>query len=242
VSAEGLALVQWGLWCGAFWTAVLLTRSRISVAADATRVILGLSLGAGLALLGAPLLAPSGLPAGFSILFVPLGVLLTALASPSAREGWRFLQIVLPSLPLAFAVARAGCLIAGCCLGAPAGVPWAVAAPDGHAALHPVAMYEMVLLVALHAVLRKVRIAPRAALSIGGIGLIRLALDPMRAQSAGEPLLAACWVALTWVLVGLAMLAASGVRAAWHFGPGEAVRRLGDSEYQDETRPHVSSA
>jgi hypothetical protein len=117
----------------AFWTAVLLYRG------DRPRsFVLGLGAAAVFAHLGWAALhwdalqrAPWALldPAGYCVLFAPLGVLLFARSAAAFR-----------ALPLAFAVARAGCLAAGCCRG-----------PDGQ----PLPLFELAGLVALHAALSR---------------------------------------------------------------------------------------
>ena len=98
----------------AFWTAVLLYRGTRPL-----RFVAGLAAGASCAHLGwaalhwtevsrhpEAILDPS---LGYCVLFFPLGPLLFAPQAPS----WR-------TLPLVLAVARLGCVAAGCCGGTPA--------------------------------------------------------------------------------------------------------------------------
>ena len=199
-----LAWLQPLAWCAAFWTALALY-SRRARPARSVHFALGLALGAALAhagwlLLHAAVIAPAlrarpGLlldPAfGACVLFVPLGPLLLERSAAAFA-----------SLPLGLAVARLGCLAAGCCRGTPTSLPWALAG------LHPTALYESAGLLVLHAAVS--RAAPRfaAPLVLGGIGALRLACEPLRAAPAlAAPLvppaaLAAAWLvfaaALTW--------------------------------------------
>jgi phosphatidylglycerol:prolipoprotein diacylglycerol transferase len=45
-------------------------------------------------------------------------------------------------LPFSVAIGRVGCLLSGCCRGAPTSLPWAVTDPDG-IARHPAPVYEI---------------------------------------------------------------------------------------------------
>lgn len=206
MTAETSGFLQLGIWCCSFWTVVFLVKDEIASRQDALRLIASLSLGAGFAHLGSALVGPSRAATGFSILFVPLGVLLVGAASGSPRERSRFLHASLPALPPAFALARAGCLLTGCCLGATTGVPWAVDSPNGSREVHPFALYEITLLMALHGLLRAVPSHFRAGLSLSGMGLIRIVLEPLRSPTAGEPLVSASWIAGAWMLLGIGML------------------------------------
>jgi hypothetical protein len=85
--------------CAAFWVALSGYRPR--GARDAARFVAGLALGAALARAGGLLWAPAGL----------------FLAAPCQGRA-RFLGTALPVLPLAFGVAKLGCLAAGCCAAA----------------------------------------------------------------------------------------------------------------------------
>jgi hypothetical protein len=149
------------------------------------RFALALVLGVGLARAGDALgfqdrsdllLAASG---GFSVLFVPLGPL--ALARWSAA----FL-----SLPLPLALARLGCLPAGCCRGV------------GGEALP---IFEAAGLVLLHALLGRAGGAPReVALFAVGFGALRLAQLPWRPGVPGD--IAPEGIAALWLLGGLVAL------------------------------------
>jgi hypothetical protein len=187
---QGLALA------GAFWVAVL-SFARRRERRGATRFALGLGLGAVLAHAGWAALhwrnvaihpgAILDLATGNCVLFAPLGVLL-ATRSPAA----------LRALPLAFALARAGCLAAGCCRG-PAG--------------EPTPLFEMGGLVLLHAVLQRApdrRVLPAFC---AGFGLVRLGVEPWRAPPPlGDPAIPAAWIAAAWVAAGVAVVS-FGVRS-----------------------------
>jgi hypothetical protein len=191
----------------AFWTAVLLYRG------DRPRsFVLGLGAAAVFAHLGWAALhwdalqrAPWALldPAGYCVLFAPLGVLLFARSAAAFR-----------ALPLAFAVARAGCLAAGCCRG-----------PDGQ----PLPLFELAGLVALHAALSRLSDSCVIPGFCAGFGLVRLGVEPWRAvPPLGEPAIAAAWVAGAWVAAGVAIAArapVSTIRSCWR-----GVPRFGTSQ------------
>lgn len=65
---------------------------------------------------------------------------------------FRTWDVFASALPLGHAVSRVGCLLAGCCYGLPADVPWAVTFPPAQAIapvgvpLHPTQAYEALLL------------------------------------------------------------------------------------------------
>jgi hypothetical protein len=177
----------------AFWVAVLAFRARVEPLRYAVRFPLGLALGALAAHLGWALLhldAVRTMPAlllastGFCVLFMPLGLL--AVAPWRRGEHDAFLAAAFGALPVALATARLGCFAAGCC-----GPPVAIA-------------LDALGMVALHAAARS---APRPLvmpLVLGGIGAVRLALDPLReAPPLGPPLVSASWLAAGWLAVAL---------------------------------------
>lgn len=87
------------------------------------------------------------------------------------------------AIPAGQALGRVGCLLGGCCYGAPCSLPWAVELQG--ALRHPVQLYEALLDVALAALLYAVRTRPRPAgqlfrLFLIGYACIRVALDPLR--------------------------------------------------------------
>jgi hypothetical protein len=125
-----------------------------------------------------------------SALSVPLGLLL--LERSAAR--------VFASLPFALAVARLGCVAAGCCQGIPTAAPWAVSG------LHPTAAYEIAGSLALGGVAARAGARFAAPLVLGGIGALRLLIDPLRAAPAlGAPVVAPAAIAAAWLGVAAAL-------------------------------------
>jgi phosphatidylglycerol:prolipoprotein diacylglycerol transferase len=145
-----------GALCAAFWTALAGYRSRAG--RDAARFVLALALGAALA-------------RAFGLLAVPAGLFVAGPWRAPLRH--RFLDAALPALPLAFAVAKLGCLAAGCCAAAPAEA-LAFAGVQVGIALGPQ------------------RRAP--ALALAGIAMVRLAVLPARPGAGLSGLLALLWL------------------------------------------------
>jgi hypothetical protein len=185
-SGMSLALLQPVAWSAAFWTALWLYDRRAGP--RSARFACALLLGAALAHAGWLLLhAPATWPAlhvrpgllldptlGFCVLFLPLGPLLLERSSAAFA-----------SLPLALAVARLGCLAAGCCQGA--------------------RLYEIAGLLALHVAVGSNR-ALAVPIALGGIGALRLLLDSLRAAPPlGAPLVPATAIAAAWMLVAAAL-------------------------------------
>jgi hypothetical protein len=214
----------------AFWVALVLAAREPGGARLLPRVAAGLALGAALAHVGWGALhagALRGAPAawldptqGYCVLFVPLGVLCAAPRRRRARAD--YLAAALGALPLAFAVARLGCLAAGCCPGTASALPWSL--PDGRGArAHAVAAYEALGSASLHLALRTAPRALRAGLALGGFGALRLALEPFRAQPPlGAPCLSPAWLAALWLASGLASTARSLARGRGACEPGVA--------------------
>jgi len=195
-----VALLQPVAWWAAFWTALVLYTGRARPARP-LRFACALSLGAALAhggwlLLHAPAVWPAirARPAllldpslGFCVLFLPLGPLLLERSAAAFA-----------SLPLALAVARLGCLAAGCCQGTPTAMPWAVAG------LHPTSLYEIAGLLVLHGVVARAEVRVSAPLVLGGIGALRLLIDPLRAAPPlGAPILAPAAIAAGWLAIAV---------------------------------------
>jgi len=223
-----LALLQPVACCAAFWTALFLYTRRARPA-HPLGFTCALALGAALAhvgwlLLHAPLawaalgtrpgllLDPSF---GFCVLFVPLGPLLLERSTAAFA-----------SLPLALAVAQLGCLAAGCCYGTPTAALWAVAG------LHPTALYEIAGLLALHGGVSRAEVRFVAPLVLGGIGALRLLIDPLRAAPAlGAPIVPPAMIAAAWLVLAAAL--------AWHRGvssvPSETRQRDTQRDVQGDT-------
>lgn len=127
-------------------------------------------------------------PIGFSVLFVPLGLLAATPWRAPRDERDAFLAAAFGALPLALASARLGCIAAGCC------GPLVAVGLDAAG------------LVALHALVRS---APRrwtASLVMMGFGALRLAIEPLREEpSLGAPLVPAALLAAGWVALGVAL-------------------------------------
>lgn len=170
--------------CAAFWLAVWLHGRRGSE--RRLRFMAALAAGAIAAHLGWLYLFQSApvdrAPLGFSVLFLPMGLLLFC-RSPAAFA----------SLPLPLALARSGCLVAGCCHGA---------------ASQPLPLFEIFGLGGLHLVLRAMPEAVHPGAFLVGFAALRLAEAPLRpAQDAA--LLAPHWVAIGWTACGAIWLTRS---------------------------------
>lgn len=214
------AAVQWLALSAAFWVALGLYRRRDTQ--DTGRFAVALLLAAAFAHLGWALLHVDRIaaeprawfwPAGWSVLFVPLGLLA---ATPWRRDRAgreRFLRSSAASLPLALATARLGCLAIGCCHGLPIDRPFDVGLGGAAIARHPTALYDIAGLALLHGVARWVPPQRAAPVVLGGIGSIRLAIDPWRADAPlGSPLVPAVWIAALWVAAALAWWASASWR------------------------------
>lgn len=178
--------LQLGLLSLAFWIAVahyVQASRRPSV-----RFVLGLGLGAALSCIGWRVLHGAPPTAGFdagllsggaTLLFFPLGPLLLCREAAAFR-----------SLALALAVARMGCLAAGCCHGI-AGAP--------------TRELEMAAFVLLHLLLRKLEDRDVVPAFLVGFGAMRLATEPWRVSSLHTGLsVPASWIATAWIAAGTA--------------------------------------
>ncbi len=210
-----LALLQPLAWCAAFWAALFLYTRRAR-SAQPVRFACALALGAVLAHLGwlllqFPVLWPAlrtrpGLwldpSIGYCVLFVPLGPLLLERSAAAFA-----------SLPVALAVARVGCLAAGCCHGTPMTAAWSVVG------YHPTVLYEIAGLLVLHGIVSRGSERFAAPLTLSGIGALRLLLNPLRAASPlGPPLVAPATLAVLW-------LAAAAIWALAEAGLVPSLRR-----------------
>jgi prolipoprotein diacylglyceryltransferase len=220
---------QWLALSAAFWVALALYRREN--AADTGRFAVALVLGAAFAHVGWALLHADRIaaeprawfwPAGWSVLFVPLGLLAATPWHRGRARREQFLRSSAASLPLALATARLGCLAVGCCHGLPADSAFGFRVGGDAVTRHPTALYDIAGLLLLHNVARWVP-PPRAApVVLGGLGSIRLAIEPWRAEPPlGSPLVPAGWIAALWVAAALAWWAAAAWRRASVTG-GEA--------------------
>ena len=171
------------LTCAAFWLAIALHARRDP--GGTPRFAVALAAGAAAAHLLCALLfqgaAPGDRgPVGASILFFPLGPLLVC-RRPSAFE----------CLPLPLALARLGCVAAGCCRGA---------------AGEPLPFLEGAALAGLHVGLRRLTVAARPGAFLLAFGLLRVVQEPWRSTPEGA-LATPAAVALAWTLAGALWLA-----------------------------------
>jgi hypothetical protein len=191
------------LLCAGFWSVVLAFRCRARRRSDRARLVAGLALGALLAHLGWALLHPGVVAAdpllladpsrGHAVLFVPLGIVLAALPRHARARRARFLAESLRALLPGLALARIGCLAAGCCAGAVA--------------------HEAALLLAVAWLLRRVPPGLGPGLALGGLGAARLLVEPWRTPAPLEPVLPAWLLAAGWLSTGLWLVAAWASRA-----------------------------
>jgi len=212
-------ILQLLAWCGAFWVAVLGFAARQSAphfgARFGARFVVGLGIGAALAHLGWAALHPSVIRAqpwallepslGYTVLAVPLGLLLTApwWAPPPRRSA--YLAAAFAGLPAALAVARLGCLAVGCCHGLPTLLPWSWTIGDG-IGVHATPLYEIVGLGALFLLVRRLPDAWIPTAVLCGLGLIRIVVEPLRAEPPlGSPAVPASALAAIWIVVGVAL-------------------------------------
>lgn len=224
-------LSQWA----AFWVAVLAFRSERPV-----RFVVGLGLGAILARLGWALMNFSRVfsggfaaawleePAwggwlapetGFSVLFVPAGPLLLAPWAHGLAAGRRYAAAACRALAPGFAVARLGCVWAGCCSGEVLGGE----PPVGF--VHPTALYELLgwaLATVGLAHIPSSRVPGFFLMTFGGL---RLATEPLRAPPPlGAPELDPFWIGLVWFWVGLVGVSTRLLAKGDKLGEGSRVR------------------
>lgn len=197
----------------AFWAAVYdFERRGGGVGGEAPRLAFGLGLGVLFAHLGWVLLHPSVVRAdprillelrGFSSLFLPLGVLALA---PWRGDRRRYLAAGVGCLALGLAVARLGCVLAGCCRGAPTDTLFAVAGR------FPTRWLEWAGLLALALATDRLPRRWVAPVTLIGYGALRLALEPLRAADPAAPtLFAPAWLAAGWLLIGSAWVLRQGI-------------------------------
>lgn len=205
----------------AFWVGVLGYGPR----RDLARYVVGLFAGASLAHLGWVLLYLEAVRAsswsllwpwgGYSVLFLPAGLLLAAPRGRDVARRREFLAAAFRSLPLALALARAGCLAVGCCYGVATSLPWGILVAGSATPRHPTPLYEIGGLLLLHVLLRRLPAALVAPAFLIGFGAIRLSVEPIRAApSLGSPLVPAALLAAAWILAAMPLLRAPACRDA----------------------------
>ncbi len=188
------------------------------------RAVLAFGAGGAFAHLGFALLHPEAvasrpgllldLQSGFCALFVVAGPLCLA---PRKEGRAFFLRAALGALPAALAVARLGCLAAGCC----GGRPLAAALARDHPALpaaralglaaasgglrHPTALYDLVGCLLLHRAAGRIPPDRVPGGVLAGLGALRLLLDPLRADAPpGPPSVEVRWLAWSLLAAGAA--------------------------------------
>jgi phosphatidylglycerol:prolipoprotein diacylglycerol transferase len=219
--------------------AALTLRNAVRAGLESGAVIAALAGAIGIGLLGA-------YASSLLVLWVSLGSLRVALLEPgimfyggalSGACGFALLarafglpaltalDLALPGLPLAHAIGRVGCLLGGCCYGAPCALPWAIVyrhplAPAAHPELarHPWPLYEAACLLGLAALFAApkwlaFRPGQRAALYVLLYAAVRCGLEPLRGDAErGVLLQGACSVAqlisLATAVAALAFLCA----------------------------------
>jgi phosphatidylglycerol:prolipoprotein diacylglycerol transferase len=146
------------------------------------------------------------------------------------------LDSMLPALPIAHAIGRIGCLLGGCCYGAPTSLPWGVhhaaarlwtwttatAAIPADVARHPWPLYEALGLIGLAWVFRARRgfsglPGQRAAGYVAAYACLRFVLEPLR----GDPVRGVwCGGLLSSAqLISLLLLFVGGLWSFWHWRP-----------------------
>jgi phosphatidylglycerol:prolipoprotein diacylglycerol transferase len=162
-------------------------------------------------------LAGSGL-AGLSMLGGVVFASAACLATLRARglPTLRYADVLAPSVAFGEGITRIGCLLNGCCPGAPTSLPWGVRASSGpgfgEAMLHPTPLYLSLaafgVFAALLAIARRARRPGTVFFAFLALsGLARLALDPLRAYETPEIAASNAVLAGALAALGLAGLA-----------------------------------
>lgn len=127
---------------------------------------------------------------------------------------------------------RLGCLMAGCCYGAPCDLPWAVHYPALHPThgigVHPAPLYEalgaLILMGLLLAGERFLAWGERRGLMTGAFfasyGVLRFVMEGLRGDRVlvADGLSVSQWVSVVGLLLGVALMVRAGVRC----GPAQA--------------------
>jgi hypothetical protein len=180
-------LFQLAALCAAFWTAVALYARGGAGSLQPVRFVTGLGLGALCAHLGGAFLQLEVVArnpgvvwnpgAGFSVLFVPLGLLVACATSRAFG-----------ALPAALAVARVGCLGTGCCTG-----------PEGE----PTPLLEIAGWLGLATVVLRIPARRTRPVALAGFGLVRLVTEPLRgAPPLGPATIPPGAIAVAWIAAG----------------------------------------
>jgi phosphatidylglycerol:prolipoprotein diacylglycerol transferase len=130
-----------------------------------------------------------------------------------------FGDIVAPAAALGLAIGRIGCLLAGCCYGAPCDLPWAIRYPHTHETMglpvHPAPLYETALMLLVMGLLIKLdKNKPFEGYTLWWFvilaGVVRFALEFIRGDqlvwSQDLHISASQWVSVGGILLGTLML------------------------------------
>lgn len=126
-----------------------------------------------------------------------IGLVLPVYAKAIGLPVMAFLALMAPAVAIGHAFGRVGCLMAGCCYGTPAEVPWSFAQPtlSGDAlARHPTQLYELCILLGLARGLHLLLARGAAPGRVLGVYLVVLAserffLEFLRGDTQAEALL-----------------------------------------------------
>lgn len=186
-------------------------RDRVSVKHAMDAGLLALVAG----LLGARLLDALArgdwrLEGGFAWYGAMLGGSLAVLAFGARTVGaLRLLATFSPAVMFGLAIARLGCLGAGCCHGVPTTLPWGLVYPSGER-LHPSPVYESLgALLLCGALTHLPRVRDRVALFFGGYGALRFLVEFTRGDAGRGALLGLStsqWLGALGVLVALVLV------------------------------------
>ena len=159
------------------------------------------------------------------------------------REGlprWRTLDLFAPGIAIGHAIGRVGCFAAGCCWGAPTGLPWAVTyhnpLADGaplNTPVHPSQLYEsagnLVLFGLLYRVAMRRDSAPGSVFGLYLItySLLRFAVEftrvHLQALPFGLPFSLTQWISLGTLFLGVALVWHRQRRGSGRATPASAV-------------------
>lgn len=146
--------------------------------------------------------------------FLAAAVGVIGLARARQLPLWKLGDFTVSALPLGHAFGRIGCLLNGCCYGAPCELPWAV--PTAGAMRHPVQGYEALFNLGLYFVLRRVLLKSArpggvVAAYLMGYGAWRFAAEFLR----GDPRMPAAAGLDAAQVLSLALVAAGALIAVW---------------------------
>lgn len=121
------------------------------------------------------------------------------------------LYFLMPVLTISHAIGRVGCFLAGCCYGIQCRLAWAV--PMHGKMLHPVQLYEALLLIILSTLLWYLVINKKIqnvwATYLSGYGLIRIITEEFRGDIVRGfygPLSTSQWISVAMIIAGLIIL------------------------------------